>query len=111
MRSFDQLDWVHAFDDYEMVMYLQQEGTEDDGIYMQVLERTVEDGAQEWNILYDRRLSFAIGTPSITRDDPAYEDEVLRMFLHEHPSLVDDEKAYLKKWLAEANGDSRSDDE
>ncbi|GEO25598.1 hypothetical protein AAC03nite_13830 [Alicyclobacillus acidoterrestris] len=102
MRSFDQLDWVHRFEDYEMIMYLQQEGTEDDGIYMQVLQRTVEDGAEEWNILYDRRLTSEVGKPSVSKEDPSYEDEILRMYLHAHPALVDDEKAYLRAWLASA---------
>ncbi|EPZ44620.1 hypothetical protein [Alicyclobacillus acidoterrestris] len=100
MRSFDQLDWVHRFEDYEMIMYLQQEGTEDDGIYMQVLQRNVDDGAEEWNILYDRRLTSEIGKTSVSKEDPAYEDEILRVYLHEHPTLVDDEKTYLRAWLA-----------
>lgn len=99
MRTFDQLDWVHAFDDYEMFMYVRHEGKEDDGIYMQMLSRERVDGAETWDILYDRRLTAELGSPSVAQDDPAYEDEILRSYLALHPSIVDEEKAYLAKWL------------
>lgn len=100
MKTFDQLDWVHAFDDFEMVMYVRMDGDLDDGIYMQVLQKTQEDGAESWNIVYDRRLRAGVEGGLLRAEDPAFEDEVLRAFLHAHPTLVDDEKQYLQEWLA-----------
>jgi hypothetical protein len=108
MRSFDQLDWVHSFDKYEMVMYVRFEGSTDDGIYMQVLEQRVADGAQEWAIVYDRCLTSVIGDIPVALEDPAFEDEVLRRYLHEHPNVVDEEKAYLRKWLENAAEEGES---
>jgi hypothetical protein len=102
MRSFDQLDWVHSFGDFEMVMYVLADGGEDDGIYMQVLSRNVTDGAEAWDILYDRRLTNVIGDVPLEPDHPSFEDEVLRNYLHEHPTLVDDEKEFLRNWLEQS---------
>lgn len=99
MRTFDQLDWVHSFDDYQMFMYAQADGVETDGIYMQMLRRNRSDGAEYWDILYDRKLSPTIGDVTVAKDDPAFEDEVLRQFLHAHPDVVDEEKEFLANWL------------
>ncbi|GLV13538.1 hypothetical protein Heshes_12220 [Alicyclobacillus hesperidum] len=99
MRTFDPLDWVHAFDDYEMYMYLRQDGNAADGIYMQMLQRELVDGAEIWSVLYDRRLTSDISQVGLDPQHPAYEDEVLRNYLAAHPTVVDDEKAYLAKWL------------
>lgn len=99
MRHFDQLDWVHRFDDFEMFMYVLADGSDEDGIYMQLLHRELVDGAETWNILYDRRLSSIIGEVLSNPGSPTYEDEVLRMYLNQHPNLVDDEKEYLQNWL------------
>ncbi|WP_067619434.1 hypothetical protein [Alicyclobacillus acidiphilus] len=101
MRPFDQLDWVHSFDDYEMFMYVRHEGQDDDGIYMQMLVRQRVDGAESWDIVYDRRLTAELADVSVPPDDPAYEDAVLRSYLNDHPAVVDEEKAFLAKWLAE----------
>lgn len=105
MRSFDQLDWVHRFaENYEMVMYLQQEETGPNGIYMQVLMKVDEQGAEAWEIVYDRRLTSVIGDVSVDSHHEAYEDEVLRQYLRDHPTLVEDEKKYFEAWLNEHNG-------
>ncbi|WAH35810.1 hypothetical protein [Alicyclobacillus dauci] len=101
MRSFDQLDWVHQFGDYEMFMYVQADGTDEDGIYIQLLQRNVQDGAEQWDILYDRRLSSATMELPFGPEDPAFEEAVLRHYLDDHPTLVDDEKTYLANWLKE----------
>lgn len=98
MRTFDQLEWVHQFGDYEMLMYLHLEHSDDDGIRMQMLKRDLSEGAEQWDILYDRLLSSVIGDVSVEANDPAFEDEVLRRYLHEHPNLVEEEKAYLKQF-------------
>ncbi|MFD1673426.1 hypothetical protein [Alicyclobacillus fodiniaquatilis] len=99
MRTFDQLDWVHRWDDFEMMMYVQMDGTEHDGIYMQVLRQNTLNGVEEWEILYDRRLSNIINDIVATPDDPAYEDVILRKYLNDHPDLVMEEKQYLAAWL------------
>lgn len=99
VRTFDPLDWVHAFDDYEMYMYVRQDGDADDGIYMQMLQRELVDGAEIWSVLYDRRLTADIAQVGLDPQHPAYEDEVLRNYLAAHPAVVDEEKAYLAEWL------------
>lgn len=105
MRPFDQLDWVHRFEDnYEMVMYLQLENTDSDGIYMQVLMKVDEQGAESWQILYNRRLTSVIGDVAVDRNHDSYEDEVLRQYLRSHPTLVEDEKEYFQAWLREQSG-------
>lgn len=99
MRVFDQLDWVHSFDDYQMFMYVRADGLEDDGVYMQMLHRSHGDGAEFWDILYDRQLFPLIGDVVIPKEDPTFEDEMLRRYLHANPNTVDDEKTYLTAWL------------
>lgn len=106
MRPFDQLDWVHRFDDYEMLMYVLADDTESDGIYMQVMQKIDEVGAESWDILYDRRLSSIIGDVEVDRDHESFEDEVLRKYLREHPSLVEEEKMHLKDWIKNGGGEA-----
>lgn len=96
MHAFDPLDWVHRYESYEMVMYVRVGETEaQDGIYMQVLELVERDGAQEWSILYDRRLAD-IPVVEIPYTSDAFEDKVLRIYLNEHPDLVSQEKLYIQ---------------
>lgn len=96
----DPLDWLHQWDDYEMYMYAMAD--DPPGIFMQVSKRTLRDGAEEWVMLYDRQIA-----PLPTLEDAAepgseaWEEQVLRNHLRSHPTLVDDEKAYLAEFLGE----------
>lgn len=100
----DQLDWVHQWDQYEMVMYVSfNEG--DDGILMQVSERKRTDGAEQWETLYHRKLSPLPGPSDVPYPEgtPEWEERVLRDHLHQHPKLVQEEKDYLAHFLADSN--------
>ncbi|MCL6632416.1 MAG: hypothetical protein K6T63_07250 [Alicyclobacillus herbarius] len=97
----DPLDWTHQWDDYEMMMYACTDPGEE-GIRMQVSRRIQRDGAEEWEMLYDRKL-IDLPSPPPAIDNPAdledWEESVLRTHLHEHPQLVTEEKQFLAKWL------------
>jgi len=110
MHVFDPLDWVHRYDQYEMVMYVRhgEEPTED-GIYIQVLESALQDGAEAWSILYDRKLAD-IPESDLTPGTDAWEDRVLRTYLNDHPDLVHDEKERVAA-LAESSETLRPSDE
>jgi hypothetical protein len=96
--GLDPLDWTHQWDDFEMMMYVSDDPGEE-GIRMQVSRRTQRDGAEEWVVLYDRRLADLPSTaPGADRE--AWEESILRTYLHEHPHLVSEEKRYLEEWLA-----------
>lgn len=106
----DPLDWVHQWENYEMVMYVSfQEG--DDGIFIQISERNQRDGAEEWQILYDRKISplppeGEISYPVGSED---WEERVLRNHLNAHPNLVPEEKAYLTRFLEQLDSSDKMD--
>ncbi|QQE80298.1 hypothetical protein [Alicyclobacillus sp. SO9] len=96
----DPLEWTHQWDNYEMMMYVETEG-EHTGIFMQVSQRDKRDGAEEWEILYNRKLSDYSPEAGRGKTDFAeWEDAVLRDYLHQHPHLVRDEKAYFETRMA-----------
>lgn len=98
MNSHDPLDWTHQWEHFEMMMYALSEG-EETGIFMQVTERIMRDGAEEWDILYDRRIAD-LGDDVVTAaSSEHWEEQVLRRYLNAHPDLVSAEKAYLSKWV------------
>lgn len=99
MNHYDPLDWLHQWDDYEMMMYALPEETP--GIYMQVSRKELRDGAEEWEILYDRKIADLCTDTTETPGSDAWQEHVLRHHLNDHPELVTNEKAYLQKWLAE----------
>ncbi|MCL6548237.1 MAG: hypothetical protein K6T30_04930 [Alicyclobacillus sp.] len=92
----DPLDWVHQWDDFEMMMYALPGEGESGGVFMQVSRRNVRDGAEEWEIVYDRRIGDFDPTVNGEPGSEAWEEQVLRRFLNAHPQLVDEEKAYLR---------------
>jgi hypothetical protein len=102
MNAFDPLDWLHQWDDFEMIMYARDPSEQDDGIFMQVSRKTARSGVEEWQILYDRKIA---DLPVDQRYDGAeierdrWEEQVLRHHLNEHPELVSDEKLYLQRFL------------
>lgn len=98
MNAYDPLDWIHPWDDYEMMMYALHEDTP--GIFMQVSQRTKTDGAEEWEILYDRKISDLCTDTSETAGSDPWQEHVLRHYLNDHPELVANEKEYLHNWLA-----------
>ncbi|MCL6636382.1 MAG: hypothetical protein K6T26_00420 [Alicyclobacillus sp.] len=104
MTAFDPLDWIHQWDDFEMMLYALPGAAEAGGVFMQVSRRVQEEGAEAWEILYDRRLADC--PPGI--DEPpgsdAWEERVLRRYLQEHPELVAEEKAYLAAFLQTGGG-------
>ncbi|BCJ87949.1 hypothetical protein [Effusibacillus dendaii] len=92
------LDWTHAWDDNEMMMYIGKDEEGREKIFMQV-SRFVENGqARQQEILYDREIGWL--NPEIIRgvDRDAWEEKQLRWFLDTHPDLVEREKAFLKEW-------------
>lgn len=97
----DPLDWVHQWDDYEMYMYAEASSSdgEEAGIYIQVSKRSLVQGAEEWSLLYERRLSDLPVVPPAPDGD--VEDALLRAYLKQNPNLVPDEKAYLAQWQSE----------
>lgn len=103
MRGFDQLDWVHQWGRYEMIMYVRYGEGDADGIYMQALVKTERDGAEEWDILYDRRLT-PLSDPLPASPDEAWEEQILRAYFNAHPNLVADEKQLVER-AARGEGD------
>lgn len=99
MNHYDPLDWIHQWDAYEMMMYAEHEG-DAPGIYMQVSQHHQQDGAQTWEVLYDRRLAPLDVSTSDDGGSDAWCERVLRGYLNEHPQLVADEKRFLSDWLA-----------
>lgn len=100
----DPLDWVHQWEHYEMVMYVSfQEG--DDGIFMQVSERNQRDGAEEWEILYNRKIESLSENhdSAFPMGSEAWEERILRNHLNAHPKLVQDEKDYLAQFLSSSS--------
>jgi hypothetical protein len=99
MHKYDPLDWLHQWDDFEMMMYARTEQEGDPGIFMQVSRKVVQDGAEEWEIIYDRKLAdlFEVAAEPGTDD---WQEQILRQYLNAHPTLVNDEKQYLEQYLA-----------
>lgn len=104
MNGFDPLDWLHQWDDYEMMMYARADEGDDPGICMQVSRRVLRDGAEEWEIVYDRKIADLPEDISEPVGTDAWEERVLRNHLNEHPKLVLDEKAYLAQLLTASTG-------
>ncbi|OFW81141.1 MAG: hypothetical protein A2201_08090 [Alicyclobacillus sp. RIFOXYA1_FULL_53_8] len=99
----DPLDWLHQWDDYEMVMYVSfQEG--DDGIFMQVSQRKMYEGAEEWEILYDRKIAELPSELEVAGQTGSeeWEERALRHHLNGHPQLVNDEKEFLQHFLTQS---------
>lgn len=99
MHGFDQLDWVHQWDNFEMVMYVDKDDEGNHAIFMQVLVKQEDEGAEAWDILYDRvvtRVDYAVDA---SPDSDAWHDQVLRHFLNTHPTLVLDEKAAVARFV------------
>lgn len=101
MAKFDPLDWTHQWDDFEMYMYLDNVGDEEEkpGIRMQVSRRCLEDGAEQWELLYDRKIADWPAGILIGEVNNSLEEQVLREYLDSHPSLVEDEKRFLAAFL------------
>lgn len=92
----DPLEWTHQWDNYEMMMYVETDG-DNPGIFMQVSQRIRRDGAEEWQILYDRKLAGYNSEAGRGETGSAeWEDAILRDYLHQNPHLVRDEKAYFE---------------
>lgn len=101
MNHYDALDWLHQWDDFEMLMYALHEGTP--GVFMQVSRRTLRAGAEEWEVLYDRKIADLGDERDDTTETPgtdAWQEQVLRHHFNQHPDLVSEEKAYLEQFLA-----------
>jgi hypothetical protein len=94
----DILDWTHQWDNYEMFMYVRNDEDEK-GIYMQVSERIMRDGAEEWVILYDRKLAELLTDIEGEPGTETWEENMLKTYLHRHPQLVNEEKAYVEAFL------------
>jgi hypothetical protein len=101
MHGFDQLDWVHQWDQFEMVMYVDQDETGADCIHMQVLAKQEDEGAEVWDILYDRIVTTIDYSVDATLHTDAWQDQVLRHYLNTHPTLVPDEKEKVAAWMRE----------
>lgn len=97
----DPLDWVHQWDDLEMMMYAVADDEDGPGVRMQVSRRVQRDDAEEWEILYDRRLGDADPSVAEPVGSEAWEEAVLRRYLQQHPELVEQEKAYTAQFLRE----------
>ncbi|MCL6625150.1 hypothetical protein [Alicyclobacillus shizuokensis] len=107
----DPLDWTHQWDDYEMMMYVCDDPDEE-GIRMQVSRRQHRDGAEEWELLYDRKLADLPSRPPQTehpKEREDWEESLLRTHLHEHPHLVDEEKRYLAEWRRQRSDEEPTD--
>lgn len=108
----DRMDWTHQWDEFEMFMYVVLQSEDVPGIYMQVSRRDRQDGAEQWEILYDRKIAdlrpgdLAMTHQASDVDDrpgtEAWEERILRRELTEHPDLVDREKLYLQEHLAQS---------
>ncbi|MBX5435676.1 MAG: hypothetical protein IRZ33_00495 [Alicyclobacillaceae bacterium] len=96
----DPLAWAHQWDEFEMMLYALP-GDEQGGVFVQVSRRRVQNGAEEWEILYDRRVGDADATVTAEPGSEAWEEAVLRRFFNAHPDLVNAEKAYLRAFLAQ----------
>ncbi|GMA49546.1 hypothetical protein GCM10025857_09030 [Alicyclobacillus contaminans] len=99
MQKYDPLDWIHQWDNYEMMMYARTEQEGDPGIFMQVSRKVMVDGAEQWEIVYDRRLDDLLEVAGEPGSDE-WQERLLRTYLNEHPSLVADEKRYLQQYEA-----------
>lgn len=97
----DMLDWVHQWDDYEMFMYVRNDEDEK-GIYMQVSRREKQQGAEQWDIVYDRKISDLLSGIEEPVGTDAWEERMLRTFLHQNPELVNHEKAYLAAYQGQS---------
>ena len=102
MHKYDPLDWIHQWDDYEMMLYARDTAEGDPGIFMQVSRKTNVGGAEEWEIVYDRKLDdlFAVDAEPGTDE---WRKKILRTYLNDHPNLVADEKRYLEQFENEAS--------
>ena len=105
----DPLDWVHQWDNYEMVMYVRNDDGEQ-GIFMQVLEKHLQDGAEEWNIVYDRQIADLDPNVPGEPGSEAWEEKQLREHLNRNPQLVTEEKNYLKSYLGGAPGTNETNE-
>jgi hypothetical protein len=97
MNHYDPLDWLHQWDSYEMMMYALHEETP--GIFMQVSRKQMQSGAEEWEILYDRKIADVCDDATAPPGSDDWQEHVLRHYLNDHPELVADEKGYLQMWL------------
>lgn len=100
----DPMDWTHQWDEFEMYMYAEAPAAPDAGIHMQVSRRVRKDGAEEWEILYDRKIADLDGAD--VEGEPgseAWEERILRRHLQAYPSLVNEEKAYAHAFLENGN--------
>jgi hypothetical protein len=100
MHGFDPLDWLHQWDDFEMMMYARADADDEPGIHMQVSRGLMRDGAQEWEIIYDRKIADIELEVAEPVGSDAWEEKVLRHHLQENPKVVVDEKEYLNRFLA-----------
>lgn len=100
MTRFDPLDWTHQWDDYEMYMYVDVDSDreQDRGVRMQVLQRSLLQGAEEWTLLYDRRLAPLPAEDTQGEWNDQEEERVLREFLLATPQLVSHEKEVLSQF-------------
>jgi len=94
----DPLEWVHQWDNFEMMMYARSPEEGDAGVFIQVSKRLILQGAEEWEIVYDRKLQDIDVTHENT-DVAEWEERVLRDYLTCHPQLVNDEKQFLTDFL------------
>ncbi|HEU4964358.1 MAG TPA: hypothetical protein VFV52_10990 [Bacilli bacterium] len=97
----DPMDWVHSWDDYEIMMYVEQDEQGLWGIYMQGSRVVREQGLFEMELLYDRKIGDL--NPEIRREDAPREDDwqerQLRWFLETHPELVEREKQFMREFV------------
>ncbi|SFU36859.1 hypothetical protein SAMN05421543_101318 [Alicyclobacillus macrosporangiidus] len=103
MHAFDPLDWIHQWDDFEMMMYARHD-VDEPGIFMQVSRRLQREGAEEWEILYDRKIADVPEGIAEMPGTDAWEERVLRRHLTDHPQLVNEEKQHLAEFLANRDG-------
>ncbi|RIV28771.1 hypothetical protein D2Q93_01905 [Alicyclobacillaceae bacterium I2511] len=100
LPRFNPLDWIHQWDNYEMMMYAEEESGEPAGIFMQVSRRSSYPGAEQWEVLYQRKLAdISMQTESIPGSE-LWQEQVLRDYLQRFPTLVVDEKEYVQNWFS-----------
>lgn len=97
----DPMDWVHSWDDYEMMMYVEKDENGIDGIFMQGSRIVREEGLFELELLYDRKIGNV--NPEIRREDFAREEDwqekQLRWYLDTYPQLVAEEKQFMSEFV------------
>lgn len=116
----ERMDWTHQWENFEMFMYVVPPEEGDPGIFMQVLRRELQDRAEQWDMLYDRKiaelepadLSPVEEIDTASSDDlsvraalpgsEAWEERILRRQMQQNPNLVDEEKIYLRDFLEQS---------